>query len=488
MNLSNITSFITSFIHPSEGQSKPAAETQDPLTHVAESIKHQPNAQISSSKIGSGQRSEEAILDTQQTLFDSVKIATATLAGFISNSIRDFEFEFPDFFKETITEQGTVKSIQSETQVLDQGVIDVNLAKLRESIGKEKNLIEFRDLLKGMIADGHKAEAAKCIELLLEELEPSASTHHASGVRYKAHEGFDRDTYNNLTTYLSLTFKNFREYFNTIDPYKSGIDNTGLNLAGVEHILGRLSGEGKLHNIKCICCKGTDAAAKAWSGPYSQDTGNLTFQISQQIEQMKKIQGAAQCTFVVQQGGHFTPLFLEKTAKGQFNVIITESTGLNQHYIPHIVTDIEEAFKRSSVTKKSDVYIFGKARQFDVTNCAAFAIHDAVKMSKNAGQLFSWIAQNGKIMRSREGRVHVFNILPPTMMKTAPRSLVAKDSKLDAFLQKHTVRALMDTRDQDTHRVVGVEPKDFNVKVSKAFLKYERQLMTQLMLDGDFNF
>lgn len=495
MDFSNITSFISNIVHfDSTQEKKQATETRNPLAHAAENVKHQePAVRVASTQIGTSHALDSEMASKQQTFLDSVVMATSSLRKFISETVDELEFAIPGFQKETIQELGTVKSIKVDSQVLNQEIINTNLVKLRAIVGKEKTLLEFRETLKGMIEGSHKAEAAKCIELLLEEFETSASTHHSSGVRYKAHEGFDRDAYNNLNSYLSLTFKNFRKYFNTVDPYKSGIDNTGLNQAGVEHVLGRLSGEGKLHGVKCICCQGTDATAKESSTSYTKDPQRLTFQIEAQIEQMKKIKGPARCTFVVGQSAHFTPIFLEKTADGKFHVLITDSTGNNDYYISTIKEDINVALKRSSVSGKSEIYVYTKQRQFDQTNCAAFAIHDVVKMSKNADHLFTWIQDNGKIGRSKEGRVHSFYRLPPTMMKTAPRSVVDKyakevtDSKLSSFLQKHTVRALVDIRNEE-HRIVDVGSKDFNPKVSKAYLKYERQLMTQLMLDGEFNF
>lgn len=140
------------------------------------------------------------------------------------------------------------------------------------------------------------------------------------------------------------------------------------------------------------------------------------------------------------------------------------------------------------------IYFYsGRSRQVDHTNCVVYALQDAVYMSRKGDELVDWIKIDGH-SEQLEDNILAVPLLPLPLMKTM-QSLTA----INAYLEitglhaiKMPSKRIVDgkTLEMAVSRNIFISTDEVgnrlrrNGKVSKTFLKYERNIIRNAMIEN----
>jgi hypothetical protein len=191
---------------------------------------------------------------------------------------------------------------------------------------------------------------------------------------------------------------------------------------------------------------------------------------------------------------HTSPVHLIKK-NGMFQFFITDSQGGHSklrptlHAIKDVIKPINEAYVKSHSNVPMEInYDGGDARLGDGNNCIILAIKEGLEMIRNTDEVYEWIQKNR--ISNNDGTFAV-PYLPLNMVQTA-QSMTYITKYLDNTGQHEARLSKGKTLSEaiKKHEFFGVDPKNpqqkkvFNGKVAHIYLKFERQIIAQCILNS----
>lgn len=271
-----------------------------------------------------------------------------------------------------------------------------------------------------------------------------------------------KDLYPFLTTYFSRMHRG------------NGLHCVAISTKGQRAIVSQISG-----NPQIVVCDNYERFDVHLRNFYSSNTQQQTYALRHRTSENLKT-------------NHTTAIHAVKGAS-EITFFFADSTGGPNSWSRLIIAAIKRAHHESGCILQQTIYLYaGKSRQVDHTNCVVYALRDAAYMAKSSEELMSWVLTQGQPQQLEE---HVFGVsfMPLHFMKTT-QSLRAINNYLVATEQK-TVKAPSkkniegETLEESLSRHLYIAIDDSNArltrngKVSKMFLKFERNIIHQAILD-----
>jgi len=256
-----------------------------------------------------------------------------------------------------------------------------------------------------------------------------------------------------------------------------------LTPKGVDLIVKHLQGKGSLSNVNVAVCDGLK-------------------EFAEQVETIRKNELFDRRCFIVRNefessnnsAGHFTPVYMEMT-ENKVQFLITDSLGMSPaaQRVKAKIANIAELNNPFT-----EVITCTIRRQSDASNCAIFALRDAVQISKNLDEIMSWVLKNRDQDKPGGGLLtsSIFN-LPPQMMKTSQSASTIRtyidETKVSAYLMKGKKKppegeSLESNVNRHLVQVFGKKEVDMrmyslNLKVIEKMHDYVRMICTQVVKD-----
>ena len=295
--------------------------------------------------------------------------------------------------------------------------------------------------------------------------------------------------------------KTLRELYPSFDPYyakgqeypgrtaEQGLYRFSLSTKGIRFILEDLKKKGSLTN------KSTSQDVQVFTCDAYE---NLVEKLSKSVEDMKSDK-FDRCCFLLRQrkiptdrSSHMTQISLrleKNSSKQKFQIVITDSSGGNNKWIQDTTKKIDEIMKN----EEYQVYEYrGVKRIQDHTNCAIFAIRDAVHMAQNFDENMQWIIENSKALPEKNH--FQFLYLPLRMMQTTQsfsqiKNYLKKTNQLKTFIfsrSKSEGKTLLQSlKEKWLHPIKTEEQPDVikfrNNKVACLYLKYEKLIFRHII-------